>query len=91
MPLASGDIEDEDRAWGYGRRYQNKRAMEDIARGPEGLGRWLPWRLPELRRGSYLARMRQAPREESLGLDIEYRAAEHVVMGLLAEEDILDE
>ena len=49
------------------------------------------WRLPELRKGSYLARMKQAPLEESLGLDIEYRAAEHVVMGLLAEEDILDE
>jgi hypothetical protein len=91
MPLAPGDIEDEDNPWGYSRRYQNRRAMEGIARGTEGLGRWLAWRLPELRKGSYLARTKQAPLEESLGLDIEYRAAEHLVLGLLAEEDILDE
>jgi len=52
---------------------------------------WIGARLGEgLPRGSYLARVERAPSLDDLGLEVDWEAAEHVVLGYLAEEDIVE-
>ncbi|NJN14627.1 MAG: hypothetical protein HC813_03125 [Planctomycetes bacterium] len=40
--------------------------------------------------GSYLALMQERPAPDEFGLEVEYAIAAHLVLGTLAEEDLLD-
>jgi hypothetical protein len=92
LPVAAGQIQSR-RGYYGGRylRYYSQSSMAELTEGAESLAQWMQMRVPHLRPGSYLARVKRPPAEERLGLEIEYRAEEHVVLGLLAEEDLLDE
>ena len=91
MPLGSGEVHEDNDYWNSGRAFRSREDMAVLASGAEGLERWLRWRLPTLPKGSYLARMQAPPVGESFGLDIEYRAQSHVVLGLLDAEDVIDD
>lgn len=59
--------------------------------GPFGFAKWVRGRFPSgLAPGTYLARMTKAPVFDDLGLDVDWRDAHHVVLGILAEDDILE-
>ncbi len=90
LPLGGGDIV-EDEYWGARVRYVSSQDITRVAAGQVSLGQWLGGHVPFLPPGSYLARMKQPPLREDYGLDIEYRAEEHVVLGLLGPEDVLDD
>ena len=93
MQVSGGETQDDDLDYSHrsGSGYRRRDAMQRHNVGTEGLDKWFALRLRSLPRGSYLARMKQAPVQADLGLDVEYRAARHVVLGLLAEEDVIDE
>ena len=62
------------------------------ARGtPQPMSPWLQARVGDLPPGSYVARVTHPPLFDDLGLDVAWRAREHVVLGLLGPEDVKDE
>ena len=54
------------------------------------MSRALPASADEMPAGSYLARMRRAPGFDDLGIEVEWKAARHVVVGLLAPDDVTE-
>lgn len=88
MPLGSGAVITSDH-WSVSSVFVTASDMERRAAREAPIDAWIRDRVGELRPGSYLARMARSPLMEDLGLDVEYRAEEHVVYGLLAEKDIL--
>ena len=91
MPVGAGMVSNNDQYSWRRYRFRTAESMESLVVGPESVGRWLTWRLPTLEKGTYLARMQQAPIDESLGLDVDYRADEHIVYGILDQEDVIDD
>ncbi len=77
--------------WRLRSRFYTESSLLAVAAGTVSLGTWLKHRLEKMPRGSYLARMRRPPLADGLGLDIDYRAEEHLVLGLLGPEDVIDE
>ena len=90
MPLGAGEAITED-YYGGSPRWMNRADVGARAAGTVTLGRWIAVRLERMPKGSYLARVNRAPLVETLGLEVETRAAEHVVLGLLGPEDVIDE
>jgi hypothetical protein len=65
--------------------------LDESNDGEMGFVAWLKTRLdPDLEPGTYLARMEQAPGLDDLDLDVNYEDARHLVLGILAEDDILE-
>ena len=91
MPIGSGDVLTSDYFYGSRLSYRGRQAMQSLAASNMPLDAWVAAQVEGIPRNGYLARVRRPPLQEDLGLDVTYRSEEHVVLGLLGPEDVIDE
>lgn len=84
VPLESTEEEE----LGY-LRFRRRGAGSTRPEGLRQLDAWRASRLPaELAPGTYVARTTRAPHPEHLGLDVAWERSVHLVVGILAEDDL---
>ena len=70
---------------------RNRFARDEHSVRRERLERWVTGVIPDrLQPGTYLALVARAPGVDDLGLQVDYRGEEHVVLGRLDPEDFVD-
>ena len=90
MPLGAGEVVNDD-YWMRRVHFRNRLEMLNLAGRTTPIDAWIMDRVGLLPPGSYLARVAQPPLKEDMGLDVTYRSEQHVVLGLLGPEDVIDE